>query len=152
MDKNFIANKALERFKKIDDEIALVVTIHLCTEYWLNRILEEKLNKRKKGINELNFKKKLDLINKQCIIPGFLYDNIRKLNELRNTFAHELFFNLENADWDYFTPDDLFDGQKMRLEDQESDKLRLLLIGVLTFVWLNNHCINVLGMSPDYKL
>lgn len=43
MDKNFIANKALERFKKIDDEIALVVTIHLCTEYWLNRILEEKL-------------------------------------------------------------------------------------------------------------
>lgn len=148
MDKNFIANKALERFEKINDEIALVVTIHLCTEYWLNKLMEEKLNKSKNYINDLTFKKKIDSINQQGMIPKDLYDNICKLNKLRNTFAHELFYNLENADWDYITPEDLFDGVKMRLQDQENDKTRLVLIGALTFGWLNNYCINELGMSP----
>jgi uncharacterized protein YutE (UPF0331/DUF86 family) len=99
---NTIAEK-IERFNsdlnqfKVDvtgvrynlDRRCLILLGHLYTEYLLVKILEANGETEKKA-NSKSYKNKIDTLHKKGILNKELYLDLEKLNNARNTIAHNL--------------------------------------------------------------
>ena len=87
------------------------------------------------------------------LIPERLYENIKKLNKLRNGYAHKLDYDFLKSNLDFFDPDhptNIKEIKKLLANNKKTSvayKNALLWIGVLTFGWLNNHCKNAHGLK-----
>ena len=86
------------------------------------------------------------------LIPKMLYDNLKKLNKLRNNYAHNLDFDFLKSDLDYFDPEHRINikefGNVCTYKETHIDpKNAILWIGVVTFGWLNNHCKDAHGLE-----
>lgn len=144
----FIGNAYLNRLSKIKDPLAQVVTIHLFTEFWLDKILESRCEKPNALPNQINYKQKLDIVHSLVVLPEGLYDNLWKLNKLRNKCAHNLNFDFSNADYNYDLSTVLDIDKNFGRDLSKCDLWdRLMWIGVITFGWLNNYAINKLGLN-----
>ena len=86
------------RVRLHDDEVAITLKGHLLIEYLINKIIEQNnktsQSKLEKSRN-YTFAKKLQLVYSMGLIPDYLFDNINRINRLRNTLAHNLSFDLE---------------------------------------------------------
>jgi hypothetical protein len=144
MDKE-IGPKFLDKLKNIQDNAALVVTIHLYTEYWINRILEDKKKNPGKIVkNDSSYLVKLDFIYNMGFITENIFWNLQKLNKLRNNCAHKLDYDFVGMDCNYKLPISL---GGMDLEDIKNIHDRLVWIGVATFIVLHNHCLDILKIE-----
>ncbi|PDY05746.1 hypothetical protein COM66_10910 [Bacillus cereus] len=151
MSQDFIAQKYIDKLSNIQDEVALVVNIHLFTEHVINRIMKEKKkNPNQHIIERSSFVVKLDLLYNMDLIPKELYENINKLNTLRNKCAHNLDYDFVGMDCNYNMTNEVFDPKKpfpsINLEKLNL-KDRLGWIGGFTFGWLVNHSIFKLGLQ-----
>jgi hypothetical protein len=138
----------IEQIKSIDDEIALIITIHLYTEYWINRLIEKRSLTGKEILNDhriYSFTVKLNLIFNMELIPKDLFSNIKHLNNLRNKYSHEINYNCADFNFSKFkNPDPTFsfiDSQIAVREGRIKLKDLIIQVGIVTFGWLNNICI-----------
>ncbi|WP_342605534.1 hypothetical protein [Peribacillus sp. FSL E2-0159] len=152
MNKKFILSSYLDRLNEIRDPLAQVITIHLFSEYWLDRILISICTNPNSLPNQINYKQKLDIVHSLVQLPDGLHKNLSKLNRLRNQCAHNLELNFSNADYNYdlsimleIDPNFSTDIIKCELND------RLNWIGVSTFSWLNTFAIKDLNLNPEIK-
>lgn len=148
MEQKFIAQKYLGKINNIQDEVAKVVNIHLYTEHVINKIMSRKKKNPNKHIHERSsFIVKLDLLYNMDLIPQELYENINKLNTLRNKCAHNLDYDFEGMDCNYNMTNEFWYPKEsfkpFNLEILGLDN-RLYWIGTFTFIWLFNHSINKL--------
>ncbi len=81
--------RMVKELNGVHDMRYIVVMLHLYLEFWLDKIIEKKCKNSKK-IMEFNFFQKLRILNGFDIVPDELFHDIKVINELRNTFAHEL--------------------------------------------------------------
>lgn len=139
-DKKFIAQDYLNRLSDVKDPIAQVVTIHLFTEHYLDHMLRSVSKNPDKLPKRMSYKQKLDILNSLISLPEGLYNNICKLNNLRNECAHNLDFDFSNADYNYdlsilnsIARENFGDLSKVNLWN------RLMWVGIVTFGWLNNY-------------
>ncbi|OIK13578.1 hypothetical protein BIV60_13875 [Bacillus sp. MUM 116] len=142
-----IGPKFLDKLKLIQDNAALVVTIHLYTEYWINRILKEKKKNPGEIVkNESSYSVKLDFVYNMGFITDQLFSNLKKLNKLRNKCAHQLDYDFVDMDCNYTLfsiPDDI------KLDKIQNIHDRLVWIGIATFGVLHNHCMTNLNIGNE---
>lgn len=75
----------------------LVIIGHLYFDYILEKILEREaipLSQRKRE----SFYAKLEIIYKRELLEDSTYESLRAINQLRNRFAHDIFFDIVH--WD----------------------------------------------------
>ncbi|MBU9711051.1 hypothetical protein [Evansella tamaricis] len=144
-----IGSKFIERFKKINDPIARIVTVHLFTESWLNKLLEEK-TKTSGQLKEWNYASKLLMVFNLNLIEEALYKNLKILNGIRNGCSHNLDFNFENINLDDFSlkpiKNKIPKEVRKNLNSNTLDE-KFLIISYITFGWLHNHCTLELKMN-----
>ena len=99
--------KYFVKLSSVKEPIILVLTIHLYTEFWINKLIELR-SPNPKEILDRNyvFAIKLMLVYNMGLIPEQLYLNIKKLNTLRNKYAHNLDYDFTKSDLNYIC----FDG------------------------------------------
>lgn len=82
------------------DAVSLILRAHLFAEHLIEGLLESHLGDKSKPILELdlNFSKKLQLLEGYDLLPPALIVSIRKLNKLRNRCAHTLELQITNEE------------------------------------------------------
>jgi len=82
------------------DAVSLILRAHLLAEHLIEGLLESYLEEKAKPILELelNFYKKLQLIEGYELLPKNLIISIKKLNKLRNRCAHTLGMKITNEE------------------------------------------------------
>ena len=89
-------------FKEVcscEDVRLLTLVSHLYIENFLNEIINRRIPNPNK-ILDYRFKQKLDIIHSLNHLSLDLYDDINFLNKLRNSFAHDLKFNISKFDFE----------------------------------------------------
>ena len=150
------AEKILDIYAKelfqAKDPRSVTLRLHLLTEYWVNRLIEQKCPTGKdivKDNNSYPYAVKLTLVYGMKLIPKGLFGNLKRLNSIRNGYAHNLDYHL----WDEVQS---FVDQKKRLVFKEWGPIKvsmarkdvLRLIGNMTFLWLHKHCIERHRFDP----
>jgi hypothetical protein len=69
---------------------ASVLIWHVYIEYLIDWIIRRKIKNPEEMINELNFYRKIMLVNSFDILPKQLIDNLYAINKIRNFFAHRI--------------------------------------------------------------
>ena len=82
------------------DAVSLILRAHLLAEQLIEGLIESYLEEKAKPILELelNFYKKLQLIEGYELLPTNLIISIKKLNKLRNRCAHTLAMKITNEE------------------------------------------------------
>lgn len=148
--EKFIATAYINRLSRVNDPLAVVVTIHLYTEYWLDRILESACENPNRLPRQMNYKNKLDIVHSLVSLPDGLHKNLSKLNTLRNKCAHNLDFDFSTADYNYDLST-LVNNNEQIIDDLTKIELwdRLMWIGIATFGWVNNFANKSLGLKNN---
>ena len=144
----------LERILLLDDALACVATIHLCAEYWINRIIGEKSPSATEILGDPrshSFEVKLAILWDTGLLPEPLCRNIKKLNDLRGKCVHDLDVDFTRMDLDYEDPDGRVNLEQFRerLVSGDDDTIKAVLrwVGMFTFGWLSKHCAEELEMK-----
>jgi hypothetical protein len=88
-----------ELITKETDNLAVVLKCHLIIEYYIDRFLQAAYPTISWDPLSLTFAKKLELINVPGTYVGLcFYKAIKKLNSIRNKFAHQLTYELKESD------------------------------------------------------
>jgi len=108
---HYVGAEILRTFYCERDPLSLIVRTHILVENFLNGILEHyQLNE-----SSLTFNKKLNLLKKGKIINEHLYSDIAVLNNLRNSYAHNYYYDLADFAVTRFSyAQNFYDGLKCR--------------------------------------
>jgi hypothetical protein len=145
-----IGRELIWRLNQSSDPTAFVLTIHLFCEYWLNLILQKFCPHH--DITKHRFSVKLDLAYGMGKIPKPLFENIQKLNALRNQIAHKLDFDFTKLDLNYHPSRAGFAlaGFKPAYGgDARQHHIFNVLAGIMaeTYFQLHRHCWEKLGFK-----
>lgn len=140
----------IDKYKNQDgyyEQISTLLITHLYIEYFINAIIKSHFKLNKKILNDhrsYSFSIKLDLIYEKGFIPEWVYSNIRKFNQIRNDFSHNLHFDILNRDLKFKRDDDEGKIEIINLEneligdndDERRHNLLILQIPSLTLLIL----------------
>lgn len=149
-----MTDQFVERLLLLDDSLACVAMIHLCVEYWVNRIVNEKSPLAMDVLGDPrthSFEVKLAILWNTGLLPEALCRNIRKLNDLKVRCVERLDVDVREMDLGYEDPDGRVQLAQFRerLVSGDVDIIKAVLrwVGMFTFGWLSRHCTEKLGMS-----
>lgn len=128
-----IAKKFIYEINNLDASTVLVIKIHLCTENLIDKILFAKFNANKDLLSK-KYSTKLEYIYKKKAIPKELYSNLKTFNRIRNNYAHNLDYKIDEATFNKFY---MFDYKK-DLDNAETYFDKIVYIGAVTFGVFNN--------------
>ncbi|NIK74984.1 hypothetical protein FHS15_000082 [Paenibacillus castaneae] len=135
-----LAREFINRLHKIDDPAAIVVTIHLFCENALNQLMKQKKKTPDKYITEQSaFLVKLDLCYNMGLLNEPMFNNLVKLNTLRNKCAHKVDVDFDKIDHNYW----MGNVEDKIGSNEKSFKDNLVLIGVVTYGILHNHLAGI---------
>lgn len=148
-----IADSFVERLLLLDDSLACVATIHLCVEYWVDRIIKEKCpgaaylgDPHMHGLGI-----KLAALWSNDVLPDGLCRNIKLLHRLKARCVEDLDVDFSQMDLGYEDPVGTMKMDQFRDRlisgDEEMTKAVLRWIGMFTFGWLSKYCTEELGMA-----
>jgi len=138
------AGKWLETMKDCDEPVMHAITTHLYTEYAIDYLLSKLANGSK--IQKYNFSTKLNVAYGCGLIEQGLYDNINKLNKIRNDYAHKLDANFLQLDLEFVDPEGRvkiaeFKNTMSSIPEKDEIVNCLLWVGIVTFGWIHNQII-----------
>lgn len=152
-DSKLMGDELIWRLKGITDPMAYVVTLHLFTEHWLNRILLKFCPNH--DLTDHRYSVKLEIAFALGKVTDDIFHNLTKLNALRNRVAHQLDFDLSQMDLNYRGSLPGFELKDYRPTfDPKGGPHHIsnVLIGIMaqTYMLLHNHCVKDLGIGkPD---
>ena len=140
--------KAFEEGINTTNPIPIIIITHLYTEYWINRLIEEKSPTPKEILDDhrgYTYAVKLNLVYNMQLISKELYQNLKKLNDLRNKYAHKIGYDFLKSNFDYYDPNNKIDvkayAELLRKGKSKMKPLDVLVpISFLTAGWLERHC------------
>ena len=137
-----------KRLGALDSPLSIVVSIHLFAEYLLDRLIEAESPLAREILRDhrtFTFAVKLALVHHMDLVADDLFRNPRRLNSLRNRYAHEIDVDLAHGIGRGFVDREsrvLFaDSEQLRssVRDYPDEGVRALLrIGQVTFGWLHD--------------
>ncbi|KAB2940620.1 MAG: hypothetical protein MPEBLZ_00085 [Candidatus Methanoperedens nitroreducens] len=89
----------LKDIVEIKDHRLLILLSHLYFENFINEIIRKRLNSSSK-ILDMSFSTKLEILRATKIFDDFYYSELRFINNLRNMYAHNLYFDVLNYNFD----------------------------------------------------
>lgn len=145
-----IGRALIWRLNQCTDPTAYVLTIHLFCEYWLNLVLERISPSH--DLTGNRFAVKLDLLYGLGKIPQPIFENLKKLNALRNRIAHRPDFDFTKMDLGYHPSRAKFNtaGYKPAYGgDAKQHNIFNVLCAVMadTYGQLHSHCVEHLGFK-----
>lgn len=146
------------------DDITLVITLHISTEYWLGRLFQHRCELNEEIFDTLNlsYAVVLKAVHKMGMIDGDLYHNLTVLNRIRNHYAHNLDFHFYDDQLDFVSADIDFRAVRKDYADRFNPKSQAKIdwsapfdykkifehMGKVTLGILENHCIKDIGLAP----
>ncbi len=142
------------------EPLTIIITTHLFVEYGLNHLIESSCKYPSKILGDNNrwtFSLKLELCFQLGLIEEYLYLNIRKLNDIRNEYGHNLDVNFRDLDLNFTDPRKRVNLAKwkndgvMSLQPTNEDIIDAMIwVGALTFEPLHNKIVgkNQLNINP----
>jgi uncharacterized protein YutE (UPF0331/DUF86 family) len=139
----------LDHMREVEEPISNAVTTHLLVEYGLNFLLQEEASPHDEVVEVLqnNYPiAKAKLLWKIDVIPKELYDNVHKLNRIRNSLAHDLDADFSEVDLNFYNyrDGDLGDVDVSGFKDNFSNPPTreevhevMKWVSLLTFGWLH---------------
>lgn len=148
----------IAKLRRDEDELGLIIKGHLFVEVVVNQIVSKRCKNPKVILSDhrtYSFAVKLQMLYQMGLIPDHIYQNIQKVNKIRNQFAHNLEVNSAKIDFTVF--DD--NGKTLNLEPVIKGKRRLYpqreyikTLCILTITQLNDCFQNHFGEPPKYDL
>lgn len=95
---NEVAAEFLMRVREYDDESTIILVGHLLIENLIDKIIESKCKSPKIILNDSRtypFSVKVQILYSMRLIPDYIYNNIIRINKLRNKFSHNIEFNID---------------------------------------------------------
>lgn len=89
----------LKDISEIKDLRLLILLSHLYFENFIDEIIRKRLDSSSK-ILEFSFIIKLEMLHASKIVDDFLYSELRFINNLRNKYAHNLYFDILSYNFD----------------------------------------------------
>ena len=143
----FISKQWLKRMERSKDPNSNIIMTHLLVEYGLNYLIGAHCSNSKVILNDhraYTFAVKLNFVFAMKLIPEELYTNIRKLNNIRNTYAHELNVNFKTVDLCFHDPEKRvevkdFSKNKYFSDPPTEEQIQNVVgwIGLVTFGWIH---------------
>jgi hypothetical protein len=99
-----IGREYLARCGTMNDPTAIVLSTHLFTEHWINQILLKfcpQFDLTNFGTTGLTYSQKLHIAFSIGKLPNTLFQNLKKLNKLRNDIGHKIDFDFTKIDLSY---------------------------------------------------
>ncbi|HEU4419245.1 MAG TPA: hypothetical protein VFT55_09920 [Planctomycetota bacterium] len=94
------ATRLATRLERQDNNLAIVLSIHMFVEQFIDRLIGEKseiASRILKDHRTYTFSVKLALVFHMRLLDRRLFDNLAALNSLRNTYAHEIDVDLAQS-------------------------------------------------------
>jgi len=144
----------ISRMRYHEDELGLIVKGHLLIEYIINKIIERKCkNPKIILLNRQNytFSVKLQIVFSMGFLPQSIYRNIRRVNRIRNEFAHNLEPNYDKIDFKFTkyngtSEETISLRPKLKKGFIERKYIKMLCFGTLS--QLRNHYLKLFGKFP----
>ena len=89
----------LKDISEIKDLRLLILLSHLYFENFIDEIIRKRLDSSSK-ILDFSFIIKLEILHASKIVDDFLYSELRFINNLRNNYAHTLYFDILSYNFD----------------------------------------------------
>ena len=134
------------RLRYHDDHIAIGLKSHLCAEYLLNRIVEQKLGHNP---DNMTFAQKLKLIVAGDLLPEPIVQNLQRLNRFRNRLVHDLDYEVADDEMTIVSGN----GNEKMISPKGKrypQRSYLRLLGHACLIMLRNHMMLNLGIDPRY--
>lgn len=141
------ATRLAGRLERLENHLAIVLSIHLFVEHLLDRMIDAKseiAGRILKDHRTYTFSVKLALVFHMELLDRGLFDNLVALNSLRNTYAHEIDVDLGRSfDKGFVLQNggplfaDLAATRQAIRDDPAAGVAALLLIRDATFGWLH---------------
>lgn len=98
----------IEKLRYHEDELGLILKGHLIIEHILNRLIDKEMKDTDsiiKNTNQFTFSVKLQLLYSSGLLNEESHRNIKRINRLRNEFAHNFEPNKDKIDFIISTRD-----------------------------------------------
>lgn len=148
--KNFLPKKTkimgrafLKDVIEIEDHRLLILISHLYFENFIEEIIKKRLNYSSRTLNS-SFSQKLELLHTSEIIDEFYYSELKFINNLRNSYAHNLSFDV--LDYDFNNSPELKSLkilQKYRSKRAKTKLYNFIIRIYLTYIFF--------ALSHDFK-
>jgi hypothetical protein len=140
------------RIAAMTDPMSIVLATHLFTEHWINQILLKFCPHS--DLTDFTYSKKLLIAFSIGKLPDKLFENLKKLNKLRNEIAHRLDFDFTKMDLNYHPTRKEFSVADYKPSYSESAAQHYIcnvIRGVFcdTYLWLHDHCVKELGFTGE---
>jgi hypothetical protein len=147
-----VGKELFHRLTQITEPIAFIVTLHCFVEHWLDQILLKFCPNR--DLTEYRFYQKLEIVYVINKIPANLFQNLLKLNKLRNAVAHQPDCDLTKMDLGYLDCHPLFQTSQYKpsyAPDAKEHHIFNALNAVMavTYFALHKHCMEELGFNAE---
>lgn len=98
--KEPLGSEFLRKIHSETDPLALVIKAHLFVESFLDEIIRKKFRNSEKILDnrDFSFYLKLEILRSKNYLDEKIYSDISVLNNLRNKFAHNLFYDISDFD------------------------------------------------------
>jgi hypothetical protein len=138
-----------------EDELGLIIKGHLFVEFVINQIILKRCKSPKEILKDSRaypFSVKLQLSYSMGLISNPIYQNIRKINRIRNELAHNLEIDYRKIDFTFCRSD----GQEVSIKEKAQKKkyperyyIKMLCFETLS--QLRNFYLNEFGEFPKYQ-
>jgi hypothetical protein len=144
----------IARLRYHEDELGLVVKGHLFIEFVINQMILKRCKSPKTILEDHRsypFSVKLQIVYSMGLLPHPIYLNIRRVNKIRNQFAHNLEIDVNKIDFKFHRDD----GKEVIVKKPKTKKLperhyiKMLCFGTLS--QLRNHYLREFGEFPKYE-
>ena len=140
------------RVRLHDDEVSVTLKGHLLVEYLINKIIEQRHETPEKVLGKshnFTFSKKLQLVYSMGLLPDYLFENINRINRLRNKLAHNLTFDLDKEDMSFTKTN----GETINIYPKKSrypERRYLKMLCFSTLSQLERHMEYKLKLNPRF--
>ncbi len=147
-----VGQECIRRLAAMTDPTASILVTHLFTEHWINQILLKFCPHY--DLTAFTYSKKLAIAYGIGKVPEKLFQNLKKLNKLRNDIAHRLDFDFTKMDLSYHptNPDFALPGFKPSYDSSAKQHHIMNVVKVVfgdTYMWLHHHCVTELGFTKQ---
>jgi hypothetical protein len=154
LDPAEVGQECIRRVSALNDPTAYVLVTHLFTEHWLNQILLKFCPHSDLTDHDVTYAQKLAVAHSVGKLPEKLFQNLRKLNKLRNGIAHKIDFDFTKMDLNYHPthPDFPLPGYKPSYDPAAQQHHIMNVVKVVfadTYMWLHSHCLKELGFTKN---
>ena len=147
----------IARLRHHEDELGLIIKGHLFVEFVVNQVILKRCKSPKTILNDHRaypFSVKLQMVYSMSLLPNHIYQNIRKINRIRNELAHNLEVDNKKIDFTLCREDGKDASIKAAIKKANRrypERYYIKMLCLITLNQLRNYFMKEYGEFPEYE-